>query len=333
MPLVSIIVPCYNEQATINLLLDAVYKQTCPRPEIEVIIADGLSTDHTREEIASYQRSHNDLLIKVINNSKRNIPAGLNQAIAAATGQYIIRLDGHAVPDPDYVERCVELLESKSGDNIGGVWDIKPSGPGKMAQAIAIAAAHPMGVGDAQYRYTHKAQEVDTVPFGAFNRTLVERIGGFDEKLLTNEDYEFNVRIRQSGGKVWLDPTIRSIYYARANLGELSHQYWRYGYWKAKMLRHYPFTIRWRQALPPTFIVSLLGLGIIAILFPIYRYLLIIEIVVYLIVLFSVGLQSVLKKHDITLYLLLPLALIVMHFSWGLAFLWSFLDVRVKNST
>ncbi len=258
MPAVSVIVPCYNEQNTILLLLEAIYAQTYPRPQMEVVIADGLSKDQTRWQIADFQARHPDLTVQIVDNPNRTIPSGLNRAIQAAQGEMIVRLDAHSVPQPDYVARCVTALEQGFGNSVGGVWEIRPRGSGWQACAIALAAAHPFGVGDAHYRYTTTAQVVDTVPFGAFHRSLVERIGYFDEHLLTNEDYEFNVRLRQAGGKIWLDPAIRSIYFARANLVELARQYWRYGYWKARMLRRYPGTVRWRQALPPLFVLSLL---------------------------------------------------------------------------
>ena len=96
----------------------------------------------------------------------------------------------------------------------------------------------------------------------------------FDETLLTNEDYEFNVRIRQSGGRVWMDPSISSIYYARSTLSELAKQYWRYGYWKAQMLRRYPKTLRWRQMLPPVFVLALVSLGILSLVWNLARWLL-----------------------------------------------------------
>ena len=140
---------------------------------------------------------------------------------------------------------------------MGGIWDIQPQGKGWQARAIAAAAAHPFAVGDAYYRFTRAAQEVDTLPFGAFRKSLIERIGAFDEDLLTNEDYEFNVRLRKSGGRIWLDPAIRSVYFARSNLLDLARQYWRYGFWKVRMLRRHPNTIRWRQSLPPLFVLSL----------------------------------------------------------------------------
>ncbi len=106
---------------------------------------------------------------------------------------------------------------------------------------------------------------VDTVPFGAFYKKMAIRLGGFDESLLTNEDYEFNVRIRKSGGVVWLDPAIHSEYVARKSWRELSQQYWRYGYWKNRMLRMHPGTMRLRQALPPLFLILIILLVFLSI--------------------------------------------------------------------
>lgn len=325
MPLVSVIVPCYNEQTTIQLLLSALYAQTYPRSDLEVIIADGVSTDHTREQIGLFQERHPDLLVRVVDNLKRTIPAGLNTAIRAARGEIIVRLDAHSIPEPDYIARSVEALQAGRGDNIGGVWEIRPRGTGWIPRAIAAAAAHPLGVGDALYRYADRAQAVDTVPFGSFHCDLVQRIGFFDETLLTNEDYEFNTRIRRSGGTVWLDPAIRSVYLARANLKELAQQYWRYGFWKVRMLRRYPKSLRWRQALPPLFVLSLLVLSIAALFWPLARWLLAAELGIYALALLAAGVHAALQKQDPALVVGVPMSIATMHLSWGSAFLWSLL--------
>ena len=323
MPLVSIIIPCYNEQATIRFLLDAIACQTYPLSELEVVIADGLSTDRTREVVAEFQREHQDMALMLVDNPKKSIPSALNIALRSAKGKMILRLDAHSVPQNDYVERCVSALEQGLGDNVGGVWQIRASGTGWMRQAIAAAAAHPFGVGDARYRYATQAGLVDTVPFGAFKRELVDRIGGFDETLLTNEDYEFNVRVRQNGGRIWLDPQIKMVYFARSNLRALAQQYWRYGYWKARMLRRYPSTVRWRQALPPLFVLGLVGLALLSIWIRPALWVLAFVLLLYILALIAASLQISLSKQNLKLLAGVPLAVATMHFSWAGGFLWS----------
>ena len=327
MTCVSIIVPCYNEQETIRLLLEAIYAQTYPRQDLEVIVADGMSTDRTRQEIAAFQSSHPALPVRVVDNPLRIIPAGLNVAVRAAQGEYIVRLDAHSTPAPDYVTRCIAALQTGAGDNVGGVWEIQPGGADWRASSIAAAASHPLGVGDARYRLGGsaqggRAQAVDTVPFGAFRRSLVDRVGWFDETLLTNEDYEFNARIRRAGGTVWMDPSIRSAYRARSSYLELARQYWRYGYWKARMLRRYPETFRWRQ-LAGVFVLSFAVLGLLAIWFPWAGWLLTLEVGVYLLGLFLAGAQVALRRREAALLVGVPLAIATMHFAWGSGFIWS----------
>ncbi len=328
---VSVIVPCYNERATIPKLLEAIHAQTYPINELEVVIADGCSTDDTRHVIEDFEKQHPDLQIKVIDNLLRVIPSGLNRAIEAAQGEYIVRMDAHSIPCHDYIEKCIQGLEAGAGSNVGGIWIIEPGASTWIAQAISAAASHPLGAGDARYRIGGSAQEVDTVPFGAFKKQLVDKIGMFDETLLTNEDYEFNVRVREAGGKVWLDPAISSIYYARATLRELSRQYWRYGYWKAQMLRRYPHTLRWRQLLPPVFVLSLICSAILALAWLPARWLLALIVIVYTISIFSIGIQMSFKHKKLSHIIGVPLALTTIHWSWGSAFLWGSIRKPYKN--
>ncbi|HEX5942595.1 MAG TPA: glycosyltransferase family 2 protein [Anaerolineales bacterium] len=330
-PKVSIIVPCYNEQSTIRLLLEALCEQTYPRTDMEVIVADGISTDSTRDVIAAFQNDVPDLSVRVVENPRRYIPSGLNRAIEASRGEIIVRVDGHSKPYPDYVANCIAAHEAGRGDNVGGIWEIHPGADTWIAKSIAVAAAHPLGVGDALYRHAKHAAEVDTVPFGSFQRTLIERVGFFDESLLTNEDYEFNARIRKAGGKIWLDPSIRSIYFARATLLELIRQYWRYGFWKWRMLRRYPDTLRWRQALPPLFVLSLMGLSILSILIPFARILLAAELILYFSIMILAGFRAALREQQAYLILGLPLAIFTMHIAWGSGLLWSMLTSSVKK--
>lgn len=332
MTFVSIIIPCYNEQATIRLLLDAIYHQTYPRSDMEVIIADGFSTDQTRQEIAKFQHAYPALAVRIVDNHKRTIPSGLNRALEASRGDIIIRLDAHSTPALTYVERCVAGLQAGLGENVGGVWDIQPGSHRWISVVIAAAAAHPLGVGDALYRLNSQPGEVDTVPFGAYRRETFERVGRWDENLLTNEDYELNTRIRQSGGKIWLDPAIRSIYFARPTLSALARQYWRYGFWKWRMLRRYPKTLRPRQALPPLFVLSLIILAVLSFFCTQAAWVLLLEICLYLAILIAGSISTARQRGDWRLAFGVPLAIATMHISWGSGFLASMLTSPGQRS-
>jgi len=330
-PSTSIIVPCYNERPTIHLLLDALYGQTYPKEEMEVIIADGGSTDGTQAAIHRWQAGHLDLTVRLVENPGRTIPSALNTAIKASMGELIVRLDAHSEPHHEYVQRVAAALREKHAENVGGVWDIRPGSDHWIARSIAAAAGHPIGVGDARYRYSDRPAFVDTVPFGAFNRKLLDKVGMFDETLLTNEDYEFNTRIRQQGGRIWLDPQIRSVYYARGNLAALARQYWRYGYWKWQMLRRYPETLRWRQALPPMFVAALILLALLMPFFRLARWTLAGLLAAYLLTLVLAGLQLAIRHKSSALLFGVPLAIGCMHFSWGAGFIWGLLRPKKQN--
>lgn len=319
----SVIVPCYNEERTISLLLDSLSQQTYPISRMEVIIADGLSTDLTRKQIVDFLNDHKDLKVKIVDNPKRTIPAAVNIAVQHSSGVFIVRLDAHSIPEPTYVELCVNALKEGKADCVGGVWKIAPGNESWMARSIAAAAANPIAVGDAHYRFTNKVAYVDTVPFGAFRKDLFIKLGGFNENLLTNEDYEFFTRIRKNNGRIWLDPAISSIYFARSDLLSLSRQYWRYGFWKFKMLQQFPDTLRLRQALPPMFVLTILSLTFLSLIDKIFLWILLGLLSFYFLILIAASIITSTLRKEPSLVTGMPLAILCMHASWGSGFLYS----------
>ncbi len=314
---VSILTPCYNEERSIGALLEAVAGQTFPAARIELIVSDGLSTDRTRQVIEAFAARNPGMSLRVIDNPERSIPAALNRGLREATAEVVVRLDAHSIPAEDYVERCLETLETTGAANVGGVWEIRPGGTGWMARAIARAVSHPLGAGDARYRISGEAGPVDTVPFGAFPKTWLERVGGYNEDLLTNEDYELNVRLRRLGGVIWFDPSIRSAYIARSSLSDLARQYFRYGFWKARMLRLHPLSLRWRQALPPLFVLLSLFLAAAAPFAELAAQLLALEWTAYLAGLALAGLLAGASNRAAAHMIGIPAALATVHLSWG----------------
>ena len=318
-PLVSVIIPCRNEEKTIHHVLEALHQQSFPVEDMEVVIADGFSSDNTRSAIQAFQEAHPSLKVRLIDNPKQIIPAGLNAAIQAATGAIIVRMDAHSLPEADYVQRSVEAIQSGIAENVGGVWNIQAPNNSWIARSIAAAAGNPLAVGDALYRFTDKAAYVDTVPYGAYKRSLFDEIGLFDETLLANEDYEVNTRIRQAGGRIWLDPAIRCTYFSRPTLRALARQYWGYGYWKAQMLKRYPETLRWRQALPPLFVLGVLFLAILGFFWKPAWIALATVLGLYLLIQLIPALSLARKQKDLSLAPGIVLATLTMHFSWGTA--------------
>lgn len=325
-PRVSVVIPCFNEERYIGKVLENLAGQY-EAEGFEIVIVDGMSEDATREVVSRFVEENPQVRVRLVDNPLRHIPAGLNQGIEAALGQIIVRMDAHSVPSPNYVRRLVELLEDEEAEVCGMPWRIQPGADTLGARAIAQAVAHPFGIGDAKYRQANLAssQFVDTVPFGAFTKNLWREVGGFDETLLANEDYDFYYRVRSRGGRVLLDASGYSSYYARATLGELARQYFRYGRWKAEMVKTHPRSIRLRQLVAPAFVLSLVTSGALGIFWTPAFYLLLLTVAAYSLLATLFAVQLARKGGDFKLALVLPLVFFIIHSAWGSGFLLSFL--------
>jgi len=316
--LVSIVIPCRNEEAYIEKVLNNILNQDYQDP-IEIIIVDGMSTDRTISIIEAFKKSH-QANIKIIPNAKINIPTALNLGIDAAQGQIIIRMDGHAVPSHDYIRIAVEVLLSTKHAVVGGICLSRPGNDSIKAKTISKAISHPFGVGNSVFRIASDKMPprfVETVPFGCFTKELWERMGGYDENLLTNEDYDFNYRVRQSGEKVYLDPRLKTIYFGRPDFKSLAKQYYRYGTWKMRMLKKYPVSMRIRHFIPPFFIASLLFFLLMGLIIHSLFYIFLIELIFYFIAIFIASIHACKDSTNLSEMLMLPIAFMVMHFSWG----------------
>lgn len=265
--LVTVVMPVRNEAAFLEKSLGSVLRQDYPRARLEVLVADGMSDDGTRERLAALQAAHPNLV--VLDNPGRIVATGLNSAIRRARGEYVIRVDGHTEIAPDYVGRCVEALDRSGADNVGG--KMTAEGAGRFAEAVAIATSSPFGVGGARFHYSDREEWVDTVYLGAWRRDVFDRIGYFDEELVRDQDDEFNYRLRAAGGRVLLSPAIKSLYTVRGTPAKLWKQYFQYGYWKVRVLQKHPRQMQPRQFVPPLFVAGLLGSGLAAAFHPMGR--------------------------------------------------------------
>jgi succinoglycan biosynthesis protein ExoA len=305
--------PIRNEEKFIERSLGAVLNQDYPPEYIEVIVADGLSDDKTIEIINSL---HGRNRVRIIPNPARVQAPGLNAAIRAARGKFIIRVDGHTIIAPDYVNQCIETLHRTGADNVGG--PMTPVGTTWIGQAIAAAGRSPFAVPSA-FHISSKPQFTDTVYLGAWPRRVFDEVGLYTESLVANEDYELNYRIRQAGGKIFLTPAIRSEYYGRQTLPALAKQYFKYGRYKVRMLAEHPRSVRPRHLVAPLFIIGLLISLLLTLFFPFFGVILAGGVSLYAMTSIIFSLHTA-AQHGWKFFPLLPIVFLTIHFSWGLGF-------------
>jgi glycosyltransferase involved in cell wall biosynthesis len=255
-PLVSVIVPCRNERAYIGPFVASMLAQEPPDGGFELLVADGMSTDGTRDLLSQLAARHH--LLRVIDNPRRIVSTGLNGAIAAARGSIILRADVHTEYATDYIRQCVSVLHERGADNVGGPW--VAARRGYIGSAIATAFHSPFGSGGARAHDPHFEGPVDTVYLGCWRRECLERLGLFDEELVRNQDDELNLRLHRAGGTVWQSPRIKSRYYPRASLRSLFRQYMQYGYWKVRVIQKHRLPASWRHVAPALFVLVALAL-------------------------------------------------------------------------
>jgi glycosyltransferase involved in cell wall biosynthesis len=235
-PFVTIAVPCFNEEHHIEAFLDDVAAQDYPASRMEILIGDGMSTDRTREILARIAERMGGRL-RVIDNPRRLQAAGMNQMIAEAKGDVIVRMDVHARYAKDFVSQCIAVLKETGAQNVGG--PARPLAQSWFQRAVCAALESKLAVGGSSYRNLNAEGWVDTVFPGAFPREVFETVGGFDGNAITNEDAELNQRILEAGGKVYLSQKITVHYFPRDTLGGLAKQYFKYGKGRARtLLKH-----------------------------------------------------------------------------------------------
>lgn len=258
-PAVSILLPVYNESHYIERCLNALLAQDYPADHLEILVIDGRSTDNTRDLVRRIQAQRGEQRppIRLLDNPDKLQAYALNIGLQAATGDVLVRVDGHTLLEADYVRQCVETLRKLAGQNVVNVGGrMVPVGETPVGWAIAAAARSPFSVPTA-FHHSEKPQMVDTVYLGAWPRQVFEAVGEFNPAVNINEDYELNYRLRQRGGRIYLSPAIRSVYFCRASFPALARQYYRYGAQKVQMLKRYPEALRPRQLIPPLFVLGL----------------------------------------------------------------------------
>ncbi len=257
-PFVSIVIPCRNEARYVGACLDSILATDYPEGAFEVIVADGMSDDGTRDVLARY--ASRDARVTVIDNPKRVTPCGMNLAIREARGEIIVRMDVHADYPVEYLSRLVRAQEETGAENVGTLVRTLPADETPMARAIATGLSHRLGVGNSHFRVGASTRKwVDHVPFGCWRRETLDRIGLFDEELVRDQDVELNARLLRMGGRILLLPDLASHYHARRTLRQLSGMLYQYGYFKPLVARKVGRIMTARQLVPSVFVLALVG--------------------------------------------------------------------------
>lgn len=317
-PAVSVIIPVLNEERFLKQSVQAILNQNYSG-QLEIILALGPSKDQTNviaQDLAKDQR------IKLVENPSGRTAAALNNAIKNSEFDIIVRLDGHAIVDSNYIKNAVKTLVESGADNVGGL--MKAEGTNAFEKSVAAAMTSKFGVGNAPFHVGGKSGEVDTVYLGTFRKSALERVGYFDESFIRAQDWEMNYRIRKTGGKIWFNPDLVVSYRPRKNLLQLAKQYFEYGQWRKQVTKTYPETVSMRYLAPPITVSGLIA-GIIMVLFSKILDINWLQIgwlapLVYLTVILLAFL-SIGSKIGLLSRLYLLLVLPTMHLSWGVGFL------------
>lgn len=320
--LVTIVIPCRNEVRHIRLAIESATNQVLDQYKSEIIVADGMSEDGTREIIHDCTRCYPR--VRLVDNPQKIKSTGLNKAIRQCNGSIVVIMDAHSEYPLDYVIRLVEALRRLDADNVGGVIESVAEDSGLIGTAVAEAMSNRFGVGDSLFRIGGASEmQVDTVPFGCYRRDVFNRVGFFDEELVRNQDDEFNSRLIRAGGSIWLIPKVKSRYFVRNSIQKLGRMLFQYGLFKPLVNKKVGRVATLRQFAPPLFVLTLgMGLlltfngGISALFIPVLG--------LHLIFGSAFGIRAASLKGRLQLAVILPFVFLYMHLAYGMGYLIGF---------
>jgi|GEM_PF-133162 glycosyltransferase involved in cell wall biosynthesis len=325
--LVTVVIPCRNEEKSVAKCLDSILAQDYSRDHLEVFVVDGMSEDGTKKIIDDYSFKHN--FIRLLENPDKTTPFALNKAIRAARGEIIVRMDAHSSYKKDYVSKCVRNLKISGADNVGGISIISPRTNSFTSKAIALSLSSFFGAGNARYRISvpKSWQEVDTVHCGCYRSDVFRRIGMFDERLSRSQDMEFNLRLKNAGGKILLFPDIVSYYYPKSTFKEFFIHNLNDGIWAIYPLKFVKVAFQPRHYAPLLFVFLLLLLGAMSFSSPKALFLLFYGIAVYLLVSLCASIMVAFKERNPAYVLVMPLVFAVRHVGYGAGSLWGIIKL------
>lgn len=320
---VSIIIPCRNEKDYIDDCVNAILANDYESENLEIIIVDGLSTDGTREII------HKKLLpyknIKLLDNTAQTTPYAFNIGINNSVGNYIIIVGARHLISSNYISTCIKILDSdKIIGCVGG--KVENIYVNKKSMIIASAMASSFGVGPGNFRVKANDGFVDTIGTPAYKKIIFDEIGLFDERLIRNQDDEFNFRLIKQGYKIYHTTKTSISYYVRARYLNLYKQYYQYGFWKVFVNKKHSTITSFRQLVPSAFLLFII-IGLI-LSFLSYSISLIFGIGICLYVIVGLVNSLLISKRILSVPGILY-TFFILHFSYGWGYLAGIIDIII----
>lgn len=316
--MLSVIVPIYNEEKYIAKCIDSMLEQDYPKDNLEIILADGISMDRTREIVAEYTTKYP--FIRLIDNPNRIAPWAMNIGIREAKGDVIMRLDAHATYEKNYFSALVAALKKYDADNVGAVCRTDVLNKTPKTLAIREVLSNKFGVGNSTFRTgITKAQEVETVPFGCWNREVFDKYGMYDVRLVRNQDIELNKRIIRGGGKIVIVPDTFCTYLARETYRALAKNNFGNGKWNILTV-YYTKEMRSlsvRHFVPLAFVLSLIVPALVGVFWWPALCVSVLALCTYLLALGSVSAKLAVSKGLNFFYLLMSFIVLHVSYGWG----------------
>ena len=319
-PFVSVVLPIYKEEKFIEKCILSILAQDYPKDRLELIFVDGMSPDRTREIIQEYTQKYP--FIHLLDNPDKIVPFALNKGIKYSKGDVIIRLDGHCDYPVNYISILVKYLFELDADNVGGVWCTLPANDSTECHAIAIGSSPPFGVGGSEHKIGSKEiKRTDTVPFGCYKREVFDRIGYFDEDLIRNQDDEFNARLINNGGKIYIIPQLVINYTSRDSMQKMRKMYYQYGLFKPLVNKKLGAPATIRQFFPGLFVAGLFLGGALSLFSQTIRCIYLTVIALYLLIGLVIGIKKAVAYRKPALIWYMPYTFFNIHLSYGIGYL------------
>lgn len=259
---ILVVVPTLNEAAHIEATLTALMDGAAALEKVRFVVADGGSEDGTREIVARIAAARPNLVL--LDNPDRLQSAAVNRAVEAegAGRAVLVRADAHAVYPPRFALDVAESLRAHGTAALATPMDAV--GRGAFQRAVATITDTRIGAGGSAHRGGAKSQWVDHGHHAGFDLAWFRKVGGYDPDFSHNEDAEYDRRLTEAGGRIWLDATIRLGVFPRETPRGLMRQYWNYGRGRARTVLKHAMRPRLRQMIPVGHVLALAASAIAA---------------------------------------------------------------------